>query len=82
LVFAILTTCPSVPAQKPSPKTAPITPAPDLSKLTIEKILQQLQATKVPQSFCSYSPLRSPNWSNCSRRVRRRWFRSSKLLSL
>ena len=57
LVLAILTTCPGVHSQKPSPKTAPITPAPDLSKLTIEKILQQLQATKVPQSSEEVSPL-------------------------
>ena len=57
LLFAILTTCSGVHAQKPSTKTTPIAPALDLSKLNIEKILQQLQATSVPQNSGETTPL-------------------------
>lgn len=37
-------------AQKPAPKIVPVSPAPDLSKLNLEKILQQVQPTNV-QSY-------------------------------
>jgi len=37
-------------AQKPLPKSAPVTIAPDVTKLNIEKILQQVQTTSVQPS--------------------------------
>lgn len=57
LLATILLTCDGVHAQKPGPKTAPATPATDLSKLNIEKVLQQLQTTKVQPSGDEKSPL-------------------------
>ena len=57
LLAAILMTCAGVPAQKSVPKAAPATPAPDLSKLNIEKVLQQLQTTNVQPSSDETSPL-------------------------
>jgi hypothetical protein len=53
----ILMTCSGVRAQKSIPKTAPVTPTPDLSKLNIEKVLQQLQTTNVQPSSEETSPL-------------------------
>ncbi len=53
----ILTTCGGVHAQKPAPKSAPVTTAPDLTKLNIEKMLQQVQATRVQPSAQETSPL-------------------------
>ncbi len=59
IVFAlfaiVLTTGAGARAQRPSLKTSlvtqgPVTQAPDLSKLNIDKILQQLQTTKVQPS--------------------------------
>jgi len=59
IVFAlfaiVLTTGAGARAQRPSLKTSlvtqgPVTQAPDLSKLNIDKILQQLQSTKVQPS--------------------------------
>jgi hypothetical protein len=44
-------------AQKPAVKPAPVTPTPDLSKLNIEKILQQAQTTKVQANAEETSPL-------------------------
>ena len=44
-------------AQKPAPRPALVTPAPDLSKLNIEKVLQQVQTTKVQPSAQETSPL-------------------------
>jgi hypothetical protein len=44
-------------AQKPTPKSAPVTIAPDLTKLNIEKILQQLQTANVQPSAEETSPL-------------------------
>ena len=59
--FAVLTivlmTCAGVRAQKLAPKSAPLTTAPDLSKLNIEKILQQLQTPNVQASAQEASPL-------------------------
>ncbi len=48
----LLMTSPGAHAQMPGPKTptVTVTPAPDLSKLNIEKILVQLQATKLQPS--------------------------------
>ena len=43
--------------QKLAPKSAPVTIAPDLTKLNIEKILQQVQTTKVQPSAQEPSPL-------------------------
>jgi len=61
IAFAVLTivlmTSGSVHAQKPAPKPAPGTTAPDLTKLNIEKILQQLQTTNVQPSAEETSPL-------------------------
>jgi hypothetical protein len=44
-------------AQKLAPKSTPVTIAPDLTKLNIEKILQQVQTTKVQPSAQETSPL-------------------------
>jgi hypothetical protein len=61
IAFAVLTivlmSCGAVQAQKPAPKSAPVTTAPDLAKLNIEKILQQLQTTNVQPSAEETSPL-------------------------
>jgi hypothetical protein len=57
-VFTIvLTTCAGAHAQKLAPKSAPVTIAPDLTKLNIEKILQQLQTTNVQPSAEETSPI-------------------------
>jgi hypothetical protein len=59
--FAVLATllvsCGGAHAQKFAPKSAPATIAPDLTKLNIEKILQQVQTTKVQPSTQDISPL-------------------------
>ena len=58
VLFAILLmSCSQALAQKPAAKPAPMTPTPDLSKLNIEKILQQAQATKVQTNAEETSPL-------------------------
>jgi hypothetical protein len=44
-------------AQKPATKSAPVTIAPDLTKLNIEKMLQQVQTTGVQPSTDETSPL-------------------------
>ncbi|HEY6944126.1 MAG TPA: hypothetical protein VI431_03225 [Candidatus Acidoferrum sp.] len=43
----LLMTCAGIRAQGPGPKTQVVTSTPDLSKLNIEKVLQQLQTTKI-----------------------------------
>lgn len=53
----LLVTCAGIGAQTPSFKAPTPTPTPDLSKLNIAKILQQLQATPVPPSAEETSPL-------------------------
>jgi hypothetical protein len=53
----ILVSCDGAHAQKLAPKSAPVTIAPDLTKLNIEKILQQVQTTKVQPSVQETSPL-------------------------
>ena len=59
--FAVLATlllsCGGARAQKFAPKSAPVTIAPDLTKLNIEKILQQAQTTRVQPSTQDISPL-------------------------
>ena len=57
LLAFLLANCDGVSAQPPAPKPLPVTPAPDLSKLNIEQILQQVQATKVQASAEETSPL-------------------------
>src|SRR5258708_19957522 len=61
VAFAVLTivlmTGAGVRAQKLAPKSTPLTTAPDLSKLNIEKILQQLQTPNVQASAQETSPL-------------------------
>ena len=57
LLATLLASCDGVYAQKPAPKPVPLTLAPDLSKLNIEKILQQVQTTRVQQSAEETSPL-------------------------
>jgi hypothetical protein len=44
-------------AQKPALKIVPATPAPDLAKLNVEKILQQLHTTNVKADGQEVSPL-------------------------
>jgi hypothetical protein len=57
LLAAILMSCEGAPGQKLAPKSAPVTIAPDLTKLNIEKILQQLQTTNFQPSAEDTSPL-------------------------
>jgi len=53
----ILVSCDGTHAQKLAPKSVPVTIAPDLTELNIEKILQQVQTTKVQPSAQETSPL-------------------------
>lgn len=53
----LLVTCAGMGAQTPSFKAPTPTPTPNLSKLNIAEILQQLQATPVPPSAEETSPL-------------------------
>ncbi len=53
----ILVSCDGAHAQKLAPKSVPVTIASDLTKLNIEKILQQVQTTKVQPSAQETSPL-------------------------
>ncbi len=57
LLAILLMSCSQALAQKPAAKPAPVTPTPDLSKLNIEKILQQVQTTKVQANAEETSPL-------------------------
>jgi hypothetical protein len=57
LLSIVLMTCAGAHAQRPGLKTPPVIQAPDLSKLNIDKILQQLQTTKVQPSSEETSPL-------------------------
>ncbi len=53
----ILVSCEGARAQKPALKSAPVTIAPDLTKLNIEKLLQQVETSKVQPSAQETSPL-------------------------
>jgi hypothetical protein len=53
----LLMNCNAAQAQKSAPKPAPVTIAPDLTKLNIEKMLQQVQTTSVQPSAQDASPL-------------------------
>src|SRR5712664_2670633 len=57
VLAVIFASCDGAYAQKFAPKSAPVTIAPDLTKLNIEKILQQAQTTKVQPSSQDISPL-------------------------
>jgi hypothetical protein len=57
LLAVILVSCDALYAQKPGPQSAPVMTAPDLTKLNIEKILQQVGTTKVQASSQETSPL-------------------------
>ena len=57
LLAILLVSCSQALAQKPAAKPAPMTPTPDLSKLNIEKILQQVQTTKLQANAEETSPL-------------------------
>jgi hypothetical protein len=57
VLLMVLMSCGAVQAQKLIPKAAPLTITPDLTKLNIDKILQQLQATPVQASTQETSPL-------------------------
>lgn len=57
LLAILLMTCAGAHAQMPGPKFPTVTPAPDLSKLNIERILQQLQTTTIQPSSEETSPL-------------------------
>ncbi len=57
LLSVVLMTCAGAHAQMPSAKTPTGTSAPELSKLNIEKVLQQLQTTTIPPSSEETSPL-------------------------
>jgi hypothetical protein len=57
LLAAILVSYEGARAQKPLPKSVPAVTAPDLSKLNIEKILQQVQTTGVQPGAEEISPL-------------------------
>src|SRR5260370_15097645 len=53
----LLMNCNAAQAQKPALKSVPVTTAPDLTKLNIEKILQQVQTTNVQPSAEETTPL-------------------------
>jgi len=53
----LLMNCNTAQAQKPALKSVPVTMAPDLTKLNIEKMLQQIQTTSVQPSAQDTSPL-------------------------
>src|SRR5713101_6688839 len=53
----ILVSCDGAQAQKPALKSTPVAIAPDLTKLNIEKILQQVQTANVQPSASETSPL-------------------------
>jgi len=57
VVAMILASCEGAHAQKPALKSAPVTIAPDLTKLNIEKLLQQVETSKVQPSAQETSPL-------------------------
>jgi hypothetical protein len=57
LLAAILVSCEGAHAQKPVPKSIPAVTAPDLSKLNIERVLQQLQTSGVQPSSQDVTPL-------------------------
>jgi len=61
IVFALLATslvtCTAISAQTTAPKAPTLSSAPDISKLNIEKILQQLQTTKPQANADETSPL-------------------------
>jgi len=57
LLAILLMSCSQALAQKPAAKPAPVTPALDLSKLGIEKTLQQVQTTKIQANAEETSPL-------------------------
>jgi len=57
VLAVIFASCEGAQAQKPALKSTPVTIAPDLTKLNIEKILQQVQTTKVQPSGQETSPL-------------------------
>ncbi len=57
VLAGIFASCDGAYAQKLAPKSTPVTIAPDLTKLNIEKILQQVQTTKVQPSAQETSPL-------------------------
>src|SRR5467141_4441945 len=57
LLAIFLMSCNPAQAQKPAPKPALVTPAPDLSKLNIEKVLQQVQTTTIHPNSQETSPL-------------------------
>jgi hypothetical protein len=57
LLGLVLLGCSAAYAQKPASRIVPATPAPDLTKLNVEKILQQLQTTNVQADGQEVSPL-------------------------
>jgi hypothetical protein len=57
VLAVIFASCEGAQAQKPALKSTPVTIAPDLTKLNIEKILQQVQTTKIQPSAQETSPL-------------------------
>ena len=57
LLSIVLLGCNTAYVQKPASKIVPAAPAPDLTKLNVEKILQQLQATSVQADGQEVSPL-------------------------
>src|SRR3989442_4197692 len=57
LLTIFLMSCNPAQAQKPAPRPALVTPAPDLSKLNIEKVLQQVRTTRVQPGAQDTSPL-------------------------
>jgi hypothetical protein len=57
LLAILLVSCYPAQAQRPAPKPAPVAAAPDLSKLNIETVLQQVQTTSIPPNTQETSPL-------------------------
>jgi hypothetical protein len=57
LLSIVLLGCSAAYAQKPAANIVPAAPAPDLSKLNLEKVLQQLQTTNAQEAGQDVSPL-------------------------
>jgi hypothetical protein len=57
VLAVMLASCEGAYAQRPAHKSMPVTIAPDLTKVNIEKLLQQVQTTNVQPSAQETSPL-------------------------
>lgn len=59
LLAMMIVSCDAAHAQQVAPKSAPVTTAPDLTKLNIENLLQQVQTTQVQPGAQEATPLQA-----------------------